>query len=458
MYALNQGYPIAYKDVFACPTPAMLAELAAQNRGGAEDARAHGAGGPDRPRAGAAEARAEDMAAYDYTAIHELLRKNTEARLEDARPGELGNILLTGATGFLGIHVLREFLRAHTGKVYCLIRKGRHPTCEKRLMSMLVYYFSDPWDEAFRDRVVCIEGDVTDRETIASLARLDCSVVINCAACVKHFVSDDSLERINVGGVENLAAMCKASGKRLVQISTTSVAGEGDERTPLADKRMGEDELYFGQLLDNAYVRSKFLAERAVLEACGRGELDGRIIRVGNLMSRRSDGEFQINFITNGFMRTLKAYKALGQFPMGAMHTPAEFSPIDSTAAAILKLAACEGGFTVFHAYNSHSIYMSDVIYAMRAYGFPIDVVPDEVFAASLRDASARAELSGTVLGLIAYDSGDGAARYEIPAVNDFTAQALYRLGCKWPITDDRYLENAIRALDTLGFFANMRA
>lgn len=65
----------------------------------------------------------------------------------------------------------------------------------------------------------------------------------------------------------------------------------------------------------------------------------------------------------------------------------------------------------------------------MRAYGFSIDIVPDEVFDRTLRAASRREELNGTVLGLIAYDGGDGSIRYEIPAVNDFTARALYRLG-----------------------------
>ena len=36
---------------------------------------------------------------------------------------------------------------------------------------------------------------------------------------------------------------------------------------------------------------------------------------------------------------------------------------------------------------------------------------------------------------------------------NRFTAQALYRLDYKWPVTDDRYLESAIEALDRLAFF-----
>lgn len=32
-------------------------------------------------------------------------------------------------------------------------------------------------------------------------------------------------------------------------------------------------------------------------------------------------------------------------------------------------------------------------------------------------------------------------------------AEVLYCLGYKWPITDDNHLENAINALDKLGFY-----
>lgn len=286
-----------------------------------------------------------------------------------------------------------------------------------------------------------------------SLSKYDFTTIINCAACVKHFVSDDSLDRVNVEGVKNLIDLCEKTGRCLIQISTTSVAGEGNDLTVPSDKVIHEDELYFGQIIDNDYIRTKFLAERLILEACARGKLDGKIIRVGNLMSRKSDGEFQINFVTNGFMRTLNAYRTLGQFPMGLMHAPAEFSPIDSTAAAIIALANAQSPFTVFHAYNSHKIFMSDVIYAMRQYGFDIEVVSDERFEETLKEAAKNPDQSDAVLGLIAYASGDAHPRYELMADNRFSVEALYRLGYKWPITDDLYLENAIRALDTLGYF-----
>ena len=59
-------------------------------------------------------------------------------------------------------------------------------------------------------------------------------------------------------------------------------------------------------------------------------------------MSRNSDGEFQINFITNGFLRSLRGYQAVGKFPIGGMHEVTEFSPIDSTALAVLRLVQTE--------------------------------------------------------------------------------------------------------------------
>ena len=433
MYAMTKGYPIVYKDVFANPTPAKLAGFISENSEESEDA--------------------YHIQDYNYSAVNALLEKNSADRMDKIQKGEPGNVLLTGATGFLGIHVLRELLKSGAGKIYCVVRKGKYASSEKRLMNMLMYYFDDTFTEEFEKRILCIDGDITDKELIMSLKDHDFTTVINCAACVKHFVSDDTLDRINVEGVKNIVAMCSRSGKRLVQISTTSVAGEGNALTVPFSKQMHENELYFGQIIENDYIRTKFLAERAVLEACAEEKLDAKIIRVGNLMSRKSDGGFQINFVTNGFMRALNAYRVLGQFPMGAMHEPAEFSPIDSTAEAIITLAFSQNDFTVFHAYNNHRIFMSDVIYAMNAYGFDVRIVPDVTFEQTLQEAAAQENKSDAVLGLIAYASDDENQRYELMADNRFTVECLYRLGYKWPITDDQYLENAMRALDTLGFF-----
>ena len=431
---LSKNISLVYADIFKYPTVRELAALV-----------------DDDGVTEAAQSKNE-FSDYNYNRIQNVISANTEENADRITKEKLGDIMVTGATGFLGIHVLKAFIDNYDGKVYCLVRKGKYESPEKRMMNMLMYYFDDPYKELFESRIICVDGDITSKEQVTGFSEYKFSTIINCAACVKHFAADDVLERINVQGVENLIDFCKNNGRRLIQISTVSVAGEGSDGVPPMSRVFCENDLYIGQNITNEYIRTKFLAERAVLEAVSEG-LDGKVVRVGNLMSRNSDGEFQINFITNGFLRSLRGYVAVGKFPMGGMHEVAEFSPIDSTALAVLRLAQTDRRFTVFHACNSHHIYMADLIYAMRSYGFRIDIVRDEEFDTAVKEFAKTGQDSDAVSGLIAYTSHNENEIYTIDYSNRFTAQVLYRLDYKWPVTDDRYLENAIAALDRLTFF-----
>ena len=431
---LSRNISIVYADVFKHPTVRELAAIV-DDQASAESPQSN-----------------NEFSDYNYNRIQSVISGNVEENADRITKEELGDIMITGATGFLGIHILKAYLDNYDGKVYCLVRKGSYESMEKRMMHMLMYYFDNPCEELFKDRIVCVDGDITSKEQVESFGAYKFRTLINCAACVKHFAAGDVLQKINVHGVENLIEFCKNNGRRLIQISTVSVAGEGSNGVPPMDRVFGENDLYIGQSITNEYIRTKFLAERAVLEAVSGG-LDAKIIRVGNLMSRNSDGEFQINFITNGFLRSLRGYKAIGKFPMGGMHEVAELSPIDSTALAVLKLVQTDRRFTVFHACNSHHIYMADLIYAMRNYGFKLDIVKDEEFEETVKEFAKNGNDSDAVSGLIAYTSHNENEIYTMEYSNRFTAQVLYRLDYKWPVTDDRYLESAIEALDRLAFF-----
>ena len=303
---LSKNISLVYADIFKYPTVRELAALV-----------------DDDGVTEAAQSKNE-FSDYNYNRIQNVISANTEENADRITKEKLGDIMVTGATGFLGIHVLKAFLDNYDGKVYCLVRKGKYESPEKRMMNMLMYYFDDPYKELFESRIICVDGDITSKEQVTGFSEYKFSTIINCAACVKHFAADDVLERINVQGVENLIDFCKNNGRRLIQISTVSVAGEGSDGVPPMSRVFCENDLYIGQNITNEYIRTKFLAERAVLEAVSEG-LDGKVVRVGNLMSRNSDGEFQINFITNGFLRSLRGYAAVGKFPMGGMHEVAEF-------------------------------------------------------------------------------------------------------------------------------------
>ncbi|MCI8483897.1 MAG: amino acid adenylation domain-containing protein [Lachnospiraceae bacterium] len=434
MKCMSAGIQVSYADLFDYKTPLSLERHIQQqeNRSGQKE---------------------ETAAGGQQDVLEQMLQQNTVEHVEEAGKTSLGDILLTGATGFLGAHILKTVIENSDSKVYCLLRKGNAQSLEKRLKGMLVYYFSDTYEELFGSRIFLIEGDITDGEKVDSLETYDFSQIINCAACVKHFSADDTLEQVNYQGVLNLIRLCKKTGRELIQISTVSIAGENPgEKFPL-EKKLHENELFFGQSLTNKYIDTKFRAEKAVLEAAAEG-MKGKVIRVGNLMSRVSDGEFQINSVTNGFMRTLRGYVALGKFPVSLLDLPAEFSPIDSTAEAIVKLAGAEGGFTVFHAYSSYLIQMADVIEQMNASGIPVQIVSDQEFQEALQKALEDESKNELISGLIAYLSSDkDNSSVYIDGDNSFTTKVLYRLGFKWPMPDGAYLRNALKALETLGFF-----
>lgn len=195
--------------------------------------------------------------------------------LDSFKRGEresLGDIVLTGATGYLGIHILHEFLENHAGKVYCLLRGKKTLSAEKRLKIQLFYYFNKDYTELFGERIFILEGNITRADTLEQIKTLpDVSAIINSAALVKHFSQGNEIEVVNYGGVKNLIEICKAQNLRLIQVSMMSTVGVGLKGEVDEDIAPTEQTLYFRQSLTNKYVRSKFLAEREILKAVTDG-------------------------------------------------------------------------------------------------------------------------------------------------------------------------------------------
>lgn len=435
MRCMTEKIPVVYANIFDNPTPARLAAFVEKNS--AEKV-------PEKDVQKPCEQSGEPF--------RDVLKFNQSRYVNEISYENIGNVLVSGATGFLGIHILKALLDSGCEKIFCLVRAGKNQSSDARLKMLLMYYFDNTFDSEFGSRIIPINGDITDDGLADTLKDCDFDTVINCAACVKHFVKDDLLERVNVHGVENLIKICKANDKKLVQISTVSVAGESVDDSVPPEKRLAENMLCIGQNLDNKYADSKFRAEKAMLQAIGNG-LRGKIIRVGNLMSRKSDGEFQINYSTNGFMKRLRAYVMMGCFPIGNLDAPAEFSPVDCTANAVLLLSGTPDKFTVFQAYNCHHVHMANVLDVMRGCGIDIRVLSNEEWGEKLSEMLADERQNLDVSSLIAYLSGGSETRREIGWNNEYTVKALYRLGFSWPLTAEDYIERAVNSLKTLGFF-----
>src|SRR5574344_1613415 len=445
---VKDGYRIVYAELFNHPTPRSLAALIDDQKANKDDMKSDWA---------------VELESYDYSKIDQVLKDNNLGIYQKCKEEKqsLSTVLLTGATGYLGIHVLHELLHDESvSRIYCIIRDNKQLSGSSRLRTLLFYYFDKTYEEQFGKRLIIINGDLTDAKSFDEVERqmkgITSSItVINCAANVKHFSAGTDIEDVNIGGVKNCISFCLHSGARLIHTSTGSICGGFISETHVIQRQLKENELYFGQVLGSKYTYSKFIAERMVLEAIATRGLNGKIMRLGNLSARSTDGEFQINFHTNSFVGRLKAYQMLQCMPYSLVDMQVEFSPINEVARAIILLSSTPRECTVFQPMNIHSQLFGDVLGCMRHIGYNIRKVEDDEFKKVVTVALENTQKASILQSLLAYNVNKSKGKNVVFNVTDseYTAQVLYRLGFSWSITTWDYIENFEKILQKMGLF-----
>ena len=441
---LSHNLPIAYGDIFEFRTVENIA---------------------NHIKTGNYATKKNDFIA-EYTKYDKLIKGNKLDKSIELTYTPATDVLLTGFTGFLGAHVLDSFIKHETGNIYCLIRRKDNLSPEQRLKNVLHFYFGDSYDSLIGKRIHLVEGDITlhhlglSEEEYKSLGNT-LTTVIHCAALVKHYGDYSTFQKINIDGTQRIIDLCEEFHLRLLHVSTISVSGNNLAEGANIENYFGRDiiydetNFYVGQNLKNAYVHSKFEAERRVLEAISRG-VSACILRMGNLTSRFSEGKFQQNHFENAFVNRFKSFIQIGYIPDYMLDLYAEFTPIDYCGDAIIKIATYYNPhYNVFHLLNENHVDLDKLYNIMVKLGIPLKIVDDkefkEILSKLLQDPVKKTYLEGIINDLnsdkkLVYES-------EVKIKSDFTKAVLEKMGFNWPIIDERYLRNYFKYLADIGYF-----
>ena len=141
-----------------------------------------------------------------------------------------GKILVTGATGLLGSHLLYDLLQKHE-KVAALKRPSASLDTLREIFS---FYTKDP--DQLLDRIDWRTGDLLDKESvIRALEDMDC--VINCAAIVSYQKKDrERMITNNVEGTRNLAEAIKIRRQETEDKRQETIDEEVDRRRGSVDE------------------------------------------------------------------------------------------------------------------------------------------------------------------------------------------------------------------------------
>ena len=306
-------------------------------------------------------------------------------------------------------------------------------------------------------RIIPVVGDITQEKLSDELPN-KVDMVIHAVATVKHYGSYEYFYEVNTLGTKHMADYALSIGARFIHISTISVSGNSladsfDTEVALEERYFGEDCLYQGQSLSNVYVRSKFEAECAVLDAMLQG-LQANIIRVGNLTNRSKDYVFQPNYTENAFLSRIKAAMELGCLPDYMMPNYSEFSPVDDTADAIVRIAKHFSiEHTVFHVYSNQNLYFDRLFEILKELSIEMKVVDGETFVQCLKETVSQNKAYIYEAFMNDMDQ-EGRLNYEtnIHIKNDFTLSYLKQLGFAWTKIDFEYVKGYIDYFTKRGY------
>lgn len=372
-------------------------------------------------------------------APRQLLAQTNQQHQRDYR-----HVLLTGATGYIGIYALKELLFRSTAQIHCLVRRKDGEAPFSRLQRLFSWYFPSLDLAGFRERLHLHEGDVG--EPHLGLNEADYQQLAEQLDAIYHFAADTRLfgveedfARQNLQSVKTCIALASLRrAKDLHYMSTLAVSGVN----PLEQRvRFSENSLDIGQEFQNPYEHSKYKAEHLVNGFRLQGH-SAFIYRSGNVSADSRNARFQVNARDNRLVQFLASCAKAGSLPRN-LGEPVILSPVDQVAGGIIAIsldAACNPG--TYHVDSSHEIDMDRLFAAMGRVGLPLQSANCSDFAELFGsiDCSSDPDLQ---LGRFWANRKSRNVTY----CNERTLCTLERLGLGFTALTDEWLDAFMTAL-----------
>jgi amino acid adenylation domain-containing protein len=338
-----------------------------------------------------------DESAYaDYVASCESVDMSAKRKAD--------RIMITGATGFLGAHLLREVYRETSAQIFLPVRGET-----ARIKRVLDYYF--PGETFDFGRMNIFTADISDKQPEIPEIKGQIDIIYHSAADIRHYAPPQESYKANVAATEHMIRYAKSCNAYLAHISTASAVNK-----PV----IAENDHENGDIFENIYQQTKQKAEQIIMAA---DNLRYGIYRVGNITPSLEYRVHAQNAESNSYLRLLTLLIKTRTLPDFGGRSGYCFA--DSAAKAIVLIA--QRAFFdnhVFHITNPNILTFRKIFDIMKIEEITdCDVVPDELRGIyAQRAVEKKTDVSANIM-------------------NEATLALLRRLGFEWIAPDIDYLK-----------------
>ncbi|ONF75001.1 thioester reductase domain-containing protein [Amycolatopsis keratiniphila] len=353
------------------------------------------------------------------------------------------DVLLTGATGFIGAFLLAELLTSTPSRVHCVVRAASRVAVIDRLrQAQAVYGLDEPdWD-----RIEAVPGDLTarnlglDQRRFAALAQ-QVTTVFHAAAHVNLVLPARMLDAVNVEGTRTILRLAGNRGATVHFLSTSEVFGH-------ADGSVDEDTVPQGRFAPTSgYGQSKRAGELLVLQA-HRDGLPVVVHRLDRIAGDSRTGACQPR--GDDFWLLVRTALDSGVLPEASVNV----TPVDFAARAVLALAATAppAGWPITHIHHPCPVPMTDIAAVLGSAGRPTKVLPVPEWSAALEELGDRpgSDPVMRLLPVIASRVLGGNPQFLAPR----TEALLRGMGLQCPTVDTATVDRYVAHLRSTGFLS----
>ncbi|PHP85691.1 hypothetical protein CFB52_030480 [Burkholderia sp. AU18528] len=218
-------------------------------------------------------------------------------------------VLLTGATGFLGVHLLHTLLATTDARVMCLVRADEPAAGVRRIEAAMQSH--GLWEARHRDRIVAVPGDLAEPNLGLSAAAFDAlaaeiDAIYHNGALVNFVYPYATLKQVNVLATQDIVRL--ASLHRVAPIHYVSTVGTLDRYSDALPETLA---VPFHEHLTSGYEQSKWVAEQLLVQAHARG-VPVTVYRPARIVGHAVSGRMNLDDL---FCRLIKGIIVFGKAP-----------------------------------------------------------------------------------------------------------------------------------------------
>ncbi|KAK4561065.1 hypothetical protein LTR86_005020 [Recurvomyces mirabilis] len=267
-------------------------------------------------------------------------KDNTVVTNGESRRPQGDVVVLTGATGALGAHVLDQYRRKDSvGRIYCLVRGADDHAASERVNKALIARKLRSLDHDNKVTILRTSlGDPKlglDDQTYKRLAH-EATIIMHIAWSVNFRMKLRSFVPDNIRGVTNLLNLALSSPNktppRLGFCSSVASAMAWTGSDPVPEAIIARPDV----ATELGYSQSKWVAEQICQRAVVRTSMGGRvcIYRVGQLAGDSVHGVWNAK---EAWPMMLSAVKITGSLPDLGEEQKLDWLPVDSAARALVE-------------------------------------------------------------------------------------------------------------------------